>query len=181
MSTVKVAISMDDGTLSVMEFVVLGRSPALPSGAAKFNDGSEGWARQPTDENIAAELKKTFPAVNTYGDPQPQPVSWFIVDDKQIPADRTYRNAWVGTNGKDGITHDMPKAREYHRTLLRHERGGKLLDLDAAWMRATGQKDSAAADAIEAERQKWRDAPADPRIEAAQSVEELKRLTVNVN
>jgi hypothetical protein len=62
--------------------------------------------------------------------------------------------------------------------MIRKERKVTLRDLDAKWMRATGQKDNAAADAIEAERQKWRDAPADPRIDAAQSVEELKQIKV---
>jgi len=178
MSAVKVAISMDDGTLAVMEFLVTGRSPTPPSGAVWIAASAELWRREPNDENIAAEIVKSMPAFNTYGDPQPQPVWWFIVDAKQIPTDRTYRNAWVGTNGKDGITHDMPKAREYHRTLLRHDRQRKLMELDGKWHRATGQGKKAEADAVESERQKWRDAPADPRIEAAQSVEELKQIRV---
>jgi hypothetical protein len=54
----------------------------------------------------------------------------------------------------------------------------KMVELDGQWTRATGQGKQAEADAVEAERQKWRDAPADPRIEAAQSVEELKQVAV---
>ena len=176
MNPTKVAISMDDGSLAIMDFIVVGRSPTLPVGAQWVSEKHEMWRREPTDENIAAEVSKTFPVFNTYGDPQPQPDSWFVVAASQIPADRTYRNAWVGTNGKDGITHDMPKAREYHRSLLREKRVRALTELDGEFMRALGQGKKAEQDAVEAERQKWRDAPADPRIEAAQSVAELKLI-----
>jgi len=178
MNTVLVAIRLDNDTLAIMEFRVIGRSPTLPFGADWVSAQNEKWYREPNEDNIAAEVRKTFPAVTAHGDPLPQPASWFIVLAGQIPTDRTYRNAWVAANGMDGITHDMPKAREYHRTLLRHERGDKLAALDGEWMRATGRGNKAEQDAVEAERQKWRDAPADPRIDAAQSVEELKQIKV---
>jgi hypothetical protein len=176
MSAVIVAISIDDGSLSIMEFQVMGRGSVLPSGAHWVSTRNEKWYREPTDENIAAEIKRTFHTANIYGDPQPQPVGFKVIDRAAIPTDRTYRNALKLDGVK--VVHDMPKAREYHRTLLRHERVGKLMELDGQWMRAAGQGKKAEQDAIEAERQKWRDAPADPRIEAVQSVEELKQIKV---
>jgi hypothetical protein len=53
-----------------------------------------------------------------------------------------------------------------------------MVELDGQWTRATGQGKKAEQDAVEAERQKWRDAPADPRIDVAQTVEELKQIRV---
>jgi len=174
----RIALELSDGSLAIMSFVTLGRGPVVPPGGFQISEKKGLWMREPRPEIIELELAKAFPGVARDGSPLPTVVSWFIIDAKQIPTDRTYRNAWVGTNGKDGITHDMPKAREYHRTLLRHERGDKLAALDAKWMRATGRGNKAEQDAVEAERQKWRDAPADPRIDAAQSVEELKQIKV---
>ena len=176
MNPVMVAISMDDGTLSVMEFHCIGKSPTLPQGAEWMSERGELWTRAPNDANIAAEIARSLPAFNIYGDPQPQSVGFKVVDRAAFPADRTYRYALKLDGTK--VVHDMPRAREYHRALLRHERAGKWPELDGQWTRATGQGKKAEADAIEAERQKWRDAPADPRIEAAQSVEELKQVAV---
>jgi hypothetical protein len=174
MSAVIVAISIDDGSLSIMEFQVMGRGSVLPSGAHWVSTRNEKWYREPTDENIAAEIKRTFHTANIYGDPQPQPVGFKVVDRAAFPADRTYRNALKLDGAK--VVHDMPKAREYHRTLLRHERATKLLILDGMYQAAGRNK--AAQDVVEAERQKWRDAPADPRIDVAQTVEELKQIRV---
>jgi len=104
-------------------------------------------------------------------------VSWRRLtqqEHEQFNKDRRYRNALRDNAGK--IEYDIAAARECHRDKLRHERANAMPLLDADWMRAAGQgKDTGA---VEAERQKWRDAPADPRIEAAQSVDELKQITV---
>jgi nitroimidazol reductase NimA-like FMN-containing flavoprotein (pyridoxamine 5'-phosphate oxidase superfamily) len=62
------------------------------------------------------------------------------------------------------------------RRNLRHERGARFLELDAQWMRATGQGRQAEVAAIEKKRQALRDAPADPRIDAARNLEQLKAI-----
>ena len=108
-------------------------------------------------------------------------VRWAIVQYSDLPDDRvgegeTYRDGLVHDGVKLG--HNVVKCREIKRTHLRIERTDKLFELDGQWMRAVGQKDKAEEDRIEAERQKWRDAPADSRIEAAQTVEELKQIKV---
>jgi len=94
----------------------------------------------------------------------------------QFNVDRRYRNALRDNGSK--IEYDIIAARECHRNKFRAERHNNLPLLDIQWMRAMAAKDQELADAIEVERQKWRDAPADPRIEAAQTVEELKQIKV---
>ena len=61
-------------------------------------------------------------------------------------------------NGKTVIV-DMALAREQRLTEIRSERMSRFVALDAEWMRATGQKRAAEADAIEARRQLLRDIP----------------------
>jgi hypothetical protein len=111
-------------------------------------------------------------------------VSWRRLSQAEhdfISADRPgvgayYRRAIVDNAG--AIQHDIAKARGCHRDRLRHERAFVMPQLDNEWMRATRQKDRPGLDAVEIEQQKWADAPADPRIDAAQTVEELKQITV---
>ena len=108
-------------------------------------------------------------------------VRWAVIRYSDIPDDRydegeTYRDGLEHDGTK--LAHNIGKCREIKRKHLRIARESKFLELDGKWMRAQGQGKKADADAVEAERQKWRDAPADPRIEAAQTVEELKQITV---
>jgi hypothetical protein len=164
----RIAITCDDGSLSVMQFMVTGRSPTLPLGAAWINQGTENWRREPTDAAIGAEIAKAFQASAV------SPVSWRIVGWQGVPADRSFRDAWVDTNGT--ITHDMAKARSIHLARLRAKRDQDLADLDGPWMKAVGQKDKTEEERIEAERQALRDLPqrVQPLLDAAQTVGELK-------
>ena len=173
---VRVAITMDDTSLAVMSFITYGRGPVLPTGAFWVSEKRELWFRDATPESIAAEVTRTFPGADTNGDPQPKALTWRVIGEAEVPTDRDYRDACEDTGGR--IVHNMAKARECCRRMLRHERASKMVELDGQWMRATGQGKKAEADAVEAERQKWRDAPADPRIEAATTVEELKQIKV---
>lgn len=91
-----------------------------------------------------------------------------------VPTDRLYRNAWALNGGI--IRHDMPKCRLLHKARLRELRKAAMANLDGQWMRAIAAKQDAAAAAIEAKRQAWRDAPADPRIEAAADVAALRAI-----
>lgn len=164
MQTQKVAITRADGGVSIMSFVVEGRGDALPSGAVWFGGGN--WVREPNDENIQSEVAKSVP----------DHVSWRRITDAEIPADRTYRDA-LADDGK-ALSHDMAKAREIQREQLRHERAGIFPSLDADWMKAVGQGKADEAAAIEATRQALRDAPADPRIEAARTTDDLKTVVL---
>lgn len=160
-----------DVPVCIFALITCGRSPTLPVGGQWIGD-TGWWQRDPTTPNVEAALRKAFPPG------QPQPVSWRRINPGVIPIDASYRNAWID----DGvvITHDMPKARELYRDKLRSLRERMLTDLDGQWMKAVGQGDIAAQAAVEKERQKWRDAPADPRIDAATTVDELKAIVISV-
>lgn len=169
-----VAVTMDDGSLTIMAFMTEGRSPTLPSGASWLGNGR--WQRPAISENIEAELAKTFPGVNTLGIRRPKPVSWRIVPEQFVPQtkdDRAYRNALTDV-GTLPFAHNMTKAREIHRDKLRHARARKFAELDAEYLRADEAGDQAEKRRVTDQKQRLRDLPADPAIEAAQTIEQLK-------
>lgn len=83
---------------------------------------------------------------------------------------REYRAA-LTLDAAGTLTFDMVKAREIHRDRLRRVRAQRLADLDVSFMRAL--EAGSGYEAIAAEKQRLRDATADPRIAAATSIEEL--------
>lgn len=76
------------------------------------------------------------------------------------------------------ITVNMAKAREIKREKIRIQRAPLLAALDVDFMRAVEAGDTAEQARIAAEKQRLRDAPDDPRIDAAQTPQELAALTV---
>ena len=105
-------------------------------------------------------------------------VSWEFVPNDYCDetTDRTFRNAWKHDRGGRKPKHDMPKAREIHRVYLRKARMAEFCRLDNDYRIADEAGDTKARKEIGALRQKFRDVTEDPRIEAAQTVEELKAL-----
>lgn len=85
-----------------------------------------------------------------------------VADLKQPLPSRDFRDAWQ-LNG-DVVSIDPIKAQKIAKDKVRQERSGRLIQLDAKWTMAMGKKDQVKADAIEANRQKLRDATADPRL-----------------
>jgi len=168
-SSVLVAMTMPDGSVQIMNLAVVARGDVLPKGAVWSNQPGW-WVRDPTPDVIADEISKVFPTGE-------RPVSWRRIEPSEIKEqDRVFRGAWKDTG--TSIEPDLSKAKALKADMIRKERKAALAALDGQWMAATGQGKKAEADAVEAERQKWRDAPADPRIETARSVEELKQITV---
>ncbi len=169
---IKVAITLDSGQLSIMSFCVVGRGSILPDGAV-WVEGAQGmWTRPPSQENLFSEVSRAFSDPNG-----PQPVKFRVISDSELPTDRDYRNALRDTG--TGIEHDMPKARALHLNKLRNARTMQLEQLDRDWMRATAKGDADIAAAIEEQRQRLRDMPqaVRPRLDAAQSVQQLKEVT----
>jgi hypothetical protein len=101
-------------------------------------------------------------------------VRWRIVSYNDIPKDRVYRDALTDDGTKLG--HDMPKAREVHRGLIRQYRTLALADLDAAYLMADEKADKAEKARIVTLKQELRDLPAHPAIDAAKTVDELKTV-----
>lgn len=180
---VRIAIAMTDGRVFHMTVESRGRFPSPPKQGGWVQERNaagewSGWyVRQVTDAVIEHELDRaSFGwALDERG--PALPVTWRRISaDESVDFERhrLYRNAMTLREGR--IERDIDKARECHRNHLRRLRISELAKLDAQWMRATGQGDKKAAAAIEKQRQQWRDAPADPRIDAARTVEGLKAL-----
>lgn len=150
----KLALTLADGSLAVMSFVTRGFTP---NGAVQFE-------RELSEASVRAECAKAGLAL----------VSWRAITDEDLPATREYRGAWCDRGGRIG--HDMPKARDIHRQKLRVERVGRLAKLDVEYQRADEAGDKKAKQTIAKAKQALRDAPADPRIEAARTVDELKDI-----
>ena len=71
------------------------------------------------------------------------------------------------------IVVDMPAARKLKIDQIRGERDGRFPPLDAEWMKAVGQGDSAAAATVEAKRQHLRDLPQNLNLDAIETPEAL--------
>lgn len=92
-----------------------------------------------------------------------------IADDTEVPADRTFRNAWT-----PDLTVDMAKARELHKDTLRGLRSPQLAALDVEYQRADEAGDKTAKRDIAARKQALRDVTKHPAISAATTPDELK-------
>lgn len=104
-----------------------------------------------------------------------------FVEDDVIPTDRTYRDAWAIDPSTGGVHHEMTKAREIHKDIMRRVRQPLLEQLDVAVLRAIEQGAAGKQDkeAAMAKKTVLRDVTADARIEAASTVEELKAVWDN--
>lgn len=154
---VKVIIERNDGGVTVMAFVTVGYTP----------QGDIQFKRDASDENIDAEIIKAKLDCK----------SWRLLEEgEEVPTDRTFRDAWI-----DGITKidvDMVKAREIQKDKLRVERAPLLEKLDVDYMKALETGNTKLQAAITAKKTLLRDITKAPEIEAAQTPEELKAITV---
>lgn len=150
-ATTSVAITEPDGSLSIMLFVL----PPAPA---------EGEPPIDVDGAIAAEVAAQRRSA----------VSWRRVRADELPASRSYRAAWVDRAGR--IEVDMPRAREVLRDRIRVLRERRLAELDKEYLRADEQNDGARKRQIAVQKQALRDAPADPRIDAAATPQALDDL-----
>jgi len=101
----------------------------------------------------------------------PANVSFRIVDESEIPTDRTFRNAW---KDEGGIKVDMGKAKDITKDRLRNERKPLLEAQDVAFQRALETGASTAA--IVSEKQRLRDIT--KQVDALASLDELKALSL---
>ena len=99
----------------------------------------------------------------------------YSVADYTTPAERIFREAWSAPpEGSTVIGVDMAKAKDVWRDKIRLARKQKLLDLDAAYMKALESGDTSAQSTAATKKQALRDAPANSAIEAATTVDQLK-------
>jgi len=102
-------------------------------------------------------------------------VSCREIDPKDIPQDRTFRDAWTPS-----LTVDMAKARNIWRDRMRRARTPKLAALDVEYQRADEAGDILKKRDVAARKQALRDVTNDPRIDAAQTPEALKAVWPDV-
>jgi hypothetical protein len=181
---VRIAFTMDDGSLNITSFVTRGRGNRLPPGAVWINRDIGAWAREPTKSSINDLASQIF--VDRLDDDgilvvTPKPVSFRVVEDGEIPSvgtghDKRFRAAWTDDAGK--ISVEMVKAREITLDAIRNERMKVMPGLDIAWSVAMAKGDMEMAASVEAQRQALRDITATlaPAINAATTPEELKAL-----
>jgi hypothetical protein len=103
----------------------------------------------------------------------PEGIDYEIVQRAEIPADRTFRNAWK-KDGK-GIAVDMPKAKEIWVNHWRLAREPLLKEADVEFTKALGQKNQQKADQAEAKRQALRDVTLTD-LSAVTTPEDLKKI-----
>jgi DNA repair exonuclease SbcCD nuclease subunit len=151
---IRIAITLKNDFLIIMTFIT--------------ND-YHGYTKEPTSENIELGIEDA----NCWGSPMK---SWRIISDDELPADRTFRNAWIDKNKK--IEHNMDKVREIHLEHIRRAREPILEQKDKDWMRAMGQGNTKEVNKIEKERQILRDIPQTiaKDLEKAKTPEEVKKL-----
>lgn len=143
----KIVFTRPDGGVSVIHPVI-----------SKDDDGMS------EEQALARALAKDVPA---------DAINPTVVEEREVPSDRTFRDAWKHDGG---IVVDMPKAREIHKNRLRALRAPLLQALDVDFMRATERGTPTAG--IVAAKQVLRDVTKDPRIEAAKTPEDLKLVTL---
>ena len=99
----------------------------------------------------------------------PAGVAYRIVNDEDVPSDRTFRNAWNAD-----LTVDFVKAQALTKDRLRHERKPLLEAQDVLFQRAleTGKD----ATAIVVEKQRLRDVT--KLVDVATTLDQLKGVTV---
>lgn len=85
----------------------------------------------------------------------PDNTKFAIVDEADIPTDRTFRGAW--RLGSDGIYQDIETAKAIWRNKWRATRAKLFEKLDTDMLRAIGSGDSAKIAEIEAKKQALRD------------------------
>ena len=147
---IKIAIILEDDSLVIMSFIT--------------ND-YRNISIEPTTENIEKEIRKSRSNIK----------SWRIITDDEIPPDRTYRNAWKDS-GK--IEHDIEKAKEIHKDILRLERQGYLNDLDVQYMKALETNNDTEKTLIVQKKQKLRDITKHPDFDKVKTIEDLKKIKI---
>lgn len=163
MSLQFVALSFADGSVGIMQFAL---APRLPAGALPPGYDPGTGLREATDEAIAHEIARSGL----------QPTGWRRISPEDLPATRAYRGAWTDTGVR--IEHDMVKARDIHREKLRRARAPLLAALDVEYQLADEQNDTKGKRAVAARKQALRDAPADPRIAQAETIEQLASIAL---
>ena len=139
----------------------------------KKADGSVAIMIAIDDTTCDDEIAKWHP------DDQAKIIGWEVLELEAVPIDRYFRNAWTHVAAARAVGRvevDMDKARNIHCDVLRRQRAPLLAAADVDYVKADEVGDEPKKAEIRAYKQALRDVPADPRIEAAQTPDELKAI-----
>jgi len=124
----------------------------------------------PTDSGIAILTPTGELSIeDTAAKDVPAGVAFRIVNDEDVPSDRTFRNAWNAD-----LTVDFPKAQALTKDRLRADRKPLLEAQDVLFQRALESGKDATA--IVVEKQRLRDVT--KLVDTATTLDELKGVTV---
>lgn len=151
-----------------MKVFVWGDASGVNQFIPAYNDSVSGIREGETEEAFLARIRRLA------GLPDVAEVK----DSAEMPQDRTFRRAWVLSNG--AVRVDMPKAREAWRDRLRAMRAPKLNALDIEYQRADEVGDLVGKQGVIQRKRALRDVTQDPRIESASTPEELKNVIPEV-
>jgi len=170
---VTVAVSRIDGGLTVIRIVENEYGP----NPENTNERMLYKHYDITNEYVEALLQKHIDGGNWKDGLLP--ISWRFVPNDFVDenTDRSYRNAWKDS-GKNKPDHDMDKAKNIHKEKLRALRQPLLDQLDIEYMKADEEGDQQKKKDIAKEKQRLRDITKLPEIDNAQTIEELKRITL---
>jgi hypothetical protein len=134
--------------------------------AIKRADGGVSFMHLVGDADAATEVAR-WEVENGAG----SVVSWEPIAESARPPRCEFRDA-IGHD----LKHRMDVACEIHKAKLRRERAPKLAELDVEFMRAL-ELGKPTADIV-AKKQALRDVTADPRIAAAKTIDDLRKVTL---
>lgn len=136
--------------------------------AIKRNDGGVSVTWLPDGADPATEVAK-WEAGSSYS-----AVSWRTIVEADVPADKTFRDAWADTGTVIAV--DMPKARTIHMDRIRVVRDRELEKLDVRYYRADEAGDLTKKKSIADEKQALRDIPQTFDLTGATTPAELDAL-----
>lgn len=175
-----ICITRADGRVSVMQIITqaplkcFAPADAIANGFV-LNEAGDTWVGGITDWGVENEIARTFPGEKVQG--------WRRMTTDEVAdyfAAGEFRGAHTDDGGKLAI--DMDKARGIVRAQVRAARGARFEHLDNAMKPLEAKAligsltaaEKLAVSGIEAQRQALRDAPANPAIDAAKTIEDLK-------
>ena len=101
----------------------------------------------------------------------PKGVEFKIVDESEIPTDRTFRNAW-----NYDLKEDLSKSKEIWKEKLRADRKPLLEELDVEYMKALELGDDVSQADIVARKQKLRDVTG--IVDSAKTISGIKKVKI---
>jgi hypothetical protein len=108
----------------------------------------------------------------------PKGREFHVIDPKNLPTDRYFRNAWHCASGVVGV--NMDKARDIHLEHLRAKRNEKLRAMDVQFQRALETKDELSQAEIAAKKQALRDMPSTVDLNTLPTLEEIKACVPDI-